>query len=110
MKGSALGASVQAERDRDPGETLEDEIDADEEADHPEAGRRHCARFMRPRTMVMRPSMRCQPQPENPSAAEPTLRARLKPLAPGLTPLAVLDKLAAIQISTSTFRPPMAAH
>ena len=38
-----------------------------------------------------------------------TLRARLKPLAPGLTPRAVLDKLAAVQMLDVHF-PTMAAH
>ena len=38
-----------------------------------------------------------------------TLRARLRPLAGGLTPRAVLDKLAAIQMLDVTSRRPMAA-
>jgi hypothetical protein len=39
-----------------------------------------------------------------------TLRAKLKPLAPGLTPRSVLDKLAAVQMLDVHSRPPMAAR
>ena len=38
-----------------------------------------------------------------------TLRARFRPLAPGLSPRAVLDKLAGIRCSMYTFRRPTAA-